>query len=76
MDRAKRLFDDVNGRPYRLTQGSSPLRGGRERGKKMKLSFSIKYWEKMDWPAACQAASDAKLNGLEIDSIKNPGATG
>ena len=41
----------------------------------MKLSFSIKYWEKMDWPAACQAASDAKLNGLEIDSVKNPRLT-
>jgi hypothetical protein len=38
----------------------------------MKLSFSIKYWTKMDWQAACQAASDAKLHGLEIDSVKNP----
>ena len=26
----------------------------------------------MDWQAACQAASDAKLHGLEIDSVKNP----
>ena len=26
----------------------------------------------MDWQAACQTASDAKLHGLEIDSVKNP----
>ena len=38
----------------------------------MKLSFSMKYWSQLDWPQACQAASDAKLNGLEIDSVKNP----
>ena len=38
----------------------------------MKLSFSIKYWNKMDWTQACQAASDANLNGLEIDSVINP----
>lgn len=29
----------------------------------------------MDWAAACQAASDAKLNGLEIDSVRNPSLT-
>ena len=38
----------------------------------MKLSFSMKYWTKLDWSAACQAASGAKLSGLEIDSVKNP----
>ena len=32
----------------------------------------MKYWTKLDWSAACQAASDAKLSGLEIDSVKNP----
>ena len=38
----------------------------------MKLSFSMKYWSEMDWPRACQSAEDANLNGLEIDTIKNP----
>ena len=32
----------------------------------------MKYWTKLDWSAACQAASGAKLSGLEIDSVKNP----
>ena len=38
----------------------------------MKLSFSIKYWNRLDWSRACQAAAGAKLGGVEIDSVRNP----
>ena len=38
----------------------------------MKLSFSIKYWNQMDWSRSCQSAADANLHGVEIDSVKNP----
>ena len=41
----------------------------------MKLSFSIKYWDNLDWSRLCRAASDARLGGLEIDSVKNPALT-
>ena len=38
----------------------------------MKLSYSIRHWSNMDWGQLCTAAVDAKLGGLEIDSVRNP----
>ena len=38
----------------------------------MKLSFTIRHWPRMDWARFCQAAVDAGLQGLEIDTVKNP----
>ena len=41
----------------------------------MKLSYTIKNWPNMGWDRFCQAAVDAKLSGLEIDSVRNPALT-
>lgn len=38
----------------------------------MKLSFTIRHWPRLDWARFCQAAVDAGLQGLEIDTVKNP----
>ena len=38
----------------------------------MKLSFSIQYWNNMDWNAIRQAALDAKLKGVELFDIDGP----
>ena len=38
----------------------------------MKLSFTIRHWPRLDWAQFCQAAVDAQLQGLEIDTVKNP----
>ncbi|MBQ8973563.1 MAG: AMP-binding protein [Clostridia bacterium] len=36
----------------------------------MKLSFSIQYWKDIDWQGFCAAATDAKLNGVELYDIR------
>lgn len=38
----------------------------------MKLSFTIQGWPQMDWNQFCAAAADSRLQGLEIDSVRNP----
>ena len=42
----------------------------------MKLSYTIRHWPDLDWGRFCAAAADARLGGLEIDSVKNPILTG
>ena len=42
----------------------------------MKLSYTIRHWPDLDWGRFCAAAADAKLSGLEIDSMRNPVLTG
>ncbi|MCI9679359.1 MAG: AMP-binding protein [Oscillospiraceae bacterium] len=42
----------------------------------MKLSYTIRHWPDLDWGRFCAAAADAKLSGLEIDSVRNPVLTG
>ena len=37
----------------------------------MKLSYSIRHWPHRDWAQLCASAVDARLSGLEIDSVKN-----
>ena len=38
----------------------------------MKLSYTIRGWKDRDWSQLCAAAVDTRLQGLEIDSVKNP----
>ena len=38
----------------------------------MKLSFSIQYWNGIDWNAFRTAAADAKLQGIELYDIDGP----
>ena len=38
----------------------------------MKLSFSIQYWNDMDWNAFRMAAIDARLQGIELYDIDGP----
>ena len=38
----------------------------------MKLCYSIRRWASRDWQQFCWAAADAGLQGLEIDSVRNP----
>lgn len=38
----------------------------------MKLSYTIRGWRDRDWSQLCAAAVDTRLQGLEIDSVKNP----
>ncbi len=38
----------------------------------MKLSYTIRNWQNRDWAQFCTAALDARLDGLEIDSVRNP----
>ena len=38
----------------------------------MKLSYTIRGWKNRDWSQLCAAAVDTRLQGLEIDSVKNP----
>ena len=38
----------------------------------MKLSYTIRGWKDRDWSQLCAAAADTRLQGLEIDSVKNP----
>ena len=42
----------------------------------MKLSYTIRHWAGLDWSRFCAAAADAKLGGLELDSVKNPALGG
>ena len=35
----------------------------------MKLSYSIRYWENMDWQECCNAAKDTKIGGIELYDI-------
>ena len=42
----------------------------------MKLSYTIRHWPDLDWGRFCAAAADARLSGLEIDSVRNPVLTG
>ena len=37
----------------------------------MKLSYTIRGWKDRDWSQLCAAAVDTRLQGLEIDSVKN-----
>ena len=41
----------------------------------MKLSYTIRNWSGQDWAGFCTAAVDAKLQGLEMDSVRNPALT-
>ena len=41
----------------------------------MKLSYTIRNWPQQDWAGFCTAAVDAKLQGLEMDSVRNPALT-
>ena len=38
----------------------------------MKLSYTIRGWRDREWPQLCAAAAGTRLQGLEIDSVKNP----
>ena len=38
----------------------------------MKLSYTIRGWRDREWPQLCAAAAGTHLQGLEIDSVKNP----
>lgn len=38
----------------------------------MKLSYSIHNWPDRDWGAFCVAAAESRLQGVEIDSVRNP----
>lgn len=38
----------------------------------MNLSFTIHNWPGMDWNQFCAAAADARLQGLEMDTVDNP----
>ena len=38
----------------------------------MNLSFTIHNWPGMDWNQFCAAASDARLQGVEMDTVDNP----
>ena len=38
----------------------------------MKLSYTIHNWSGRDWSAFCAAAEDARMQGVEIDTVQNP----
>ena len=38
----------------------------------MNLSFTIHNWPGMDWEQFCAAAADARLQGVEMDTVDNP----
>ena len=38
----------------------------------MNLSFTIHNWPGMDWNQFCAAAADARLQGVEMDTVDNP----
>ena len=38
----------------------------------MKLSYTIHNWSGRDWSAFCAAAEDARVQGVEIDTVQNP----
>ena len=38
----------------------------------MKLSYDIHNWPGRDWSGFCDAARDARLQGVEIDTVANP----
>ena len=42
----------------------------------MKLSFSMQYWSELGWGECCQAALDARLNGIELYNLSGPAFQG
>ena len=38
----------------------------------MKLSYTIRSWPRWDWAGFCDAARDARIQGVEIDTVQNP----